>query len=351
MPSVDSELVVSALRLWVAAGCTALLILFGVLAFFQSQLRIANSPAQRAGFVALAAVFGAAIAWALFDGSSGDRGAAKRQALALRAEQLHAEALAPGSPLACLDPLAGGDVEAACEKTLFASPANVAAASSYVAAQLALLSSMTAYASGSGEGIDDTLLPLRRSLEADRFGIVAHVLEVRDGCTAQNCRAFALLHDAKEVRAHLDAGTLDRYLEHYLTVWDAPPGGAVAEATRQQTGATTSGPRKMVNIDFPSAASIPAVSIMNPEPAAPTLPGAAPAATAGPNPAPAAHRSRKQSGPNTAQSAPASAGSVEPIWPEPVPPPPSAQAATTPVSTAPMQLNPTAPTPAGTTAR
>ena len=48
--------------------------------------------------------------------------------LKLRAEELAAHALSPGSSLACLDALAGDSVETACEKALFASPANVAAA-------------------------------------------------------------------------------------------------------------------------------------------------------------------------------------------------------------------------------
>ncbi len=75
-------------------------------------------------------------------------------------------ALAPGSPLACLDGLAGENVEAACEKALFAAPATVAAATSYVAARLALLADMAAYTKRGGGDIDSALLPLRRSLES-----------------------------------------------------------------------------------------------------------------------------------------------------------------------------------------
>ena len=98
---------------------------------------------------------------------------------------LSARALAPGSPLACLDALAGESVEAACEKAMFASPAAVAAATSYVAARLALLSDMAPTPKTAAPISTGLLLPLRRALETDRFGFLAHVLAVRDGCTAR----------------------------------------------------------------------------------------------------------------------------------------------------------------------
>ena len=60
---------------------------------------------------------------------------ADRRALEIRAQALTSHALAPGSPLACLDAVAGDSVDAACEKALFASPATVAAASAYAAAR------------------------------------------------------------------------------------------------------------------------------------------------------------------------------------------------------------------------
>ena len=47
--------------------------------------------------------------------------------------------------------MAGENVEAACEKALFAAPATVAAASSYVAARLTLLSDVVAYIKAGGK--------------------------------------------------------------------------------------------------------------------------------------------------------------------------------------------------------
>jgi hypothetical protein len=355
MLGVESEIGASALRLWVAAGSAALLIVFCVLASLRPPARMGPSPVLRAGLVVVCAILGAAITWAFLDrGDLGNRGA-ERRAFEMRAEELSARVLAPGSPLACLDAVAGENVEAACEKALFASPASVASASSYAAARLTLLASMAAYAGRGGSNIDDVLLPLRRSLEADRFGFLAHVLAVRDGCTNQNCKALAVLRDASRVRANLSAETLDRYLEHYLVLWAAAPDGAQAPSATAQPN--TQGPRKAVSIDFPTAASIPAVSIMNPEPTGPVLPGVAAAAASNPNPqaAPSSvpHRARKQTSnppaPAAVQAVSSGSPAPEPIWPEPVPPPPSPQPAAASASAGPIQLNP--PSPAATTLR
>jgi hypothetical protein len=169
------------------------------------------------------------------------------------------------------------------------------------------------------------------------------MLSIRDGCTSQNCKALRLLHDASRVRANLSAETFDHYLEHYLALWAKAPDGTLADGAQAQAVAPS--PRK-VNIDFPTAASIPPVSIMNPEPTGPVLPGVAAAAAANPNPQPAAppssRRVRKQTANPSPQigAQPPSSGSAttEPIWPEPVPPPPQADAA--PTRAAPVQLNP-----------
>jgi hypothetical protein len=340
MLGVDPEFGTSALRLWVAAGSAALLFLFCMLALFRPQ----PSLPWRAGLVILSAIFGAAIAWASFDHSlSGDL-SPDRRALEQRLAELGIQALAPGSSLACLDALAGENVEAACEKALFASPVSVASASSYVAARLTLLAGMTAYAERGGADIEYVLAPLRRSLEADHFGFVAHVLVVRDACTNQTCKALALLRDPSRVRSNLGAQTLDRYLDHYQEVWAKAPDVASAEVAQGQSP----GPRKLVNIDFPSAASIPPVSIMNPEPTGPVLPGVAAAAAANPNPrasATASRRSRNQAANPPVQTVvqPTLAGSApsEPIWPEPVPPTPSRTSAAP--AGAPVQLNPPSP--------
>jgi len=342
MVGVDSEMASAVLRLWIAAGSAAVLVAICAVAFNGLRTNLA-----RTGVVVLGVVVGAAMIWALLGSPVAQDHGADRRALELRAQELTTRTLAPGSALACLDAVAGENVDGACEKALFASAATVAAASSYAAARLELLSDMAAYVKHGGRDIDGALLPLRHSLETDSYGFVAHALAVRDGCTSQNCKALDLLRDPSRVRANLSGQTLDRYLDRYLTVWALQPDGPapVADATTQsqptyQPGGP--GPRKTVNIDFPTAASIPAVSIMNPEPG--TKPTPAPAsAAANPNPqAPAAaavspppsKKSRKQAANPPAQApapAPAPAAVVEqpdPVW-TPVPPAPPAQAAAT----------------------
>jgi len=266
-----------------------------------------------------------------------------------------------------LERVAGDDVEAACEKALFAAPSTVASATSYVAARFALLADMVAYTKRGGGGINSTLLPLRRSLESDRFGFVAHTLAVADRCSSDHCEALALLDNPGQVRANLSGQTLERYLDHYLPVWAKGPDVPVADAT--STSALQPGtppPHKMVNIDFPSAASIPAISIMNPEPAGPPAAAAIASATAGeakaheapPHEAPAAtppprHARKPAAAPpaQTSAAAPPAPG-VDPIWlpqSQPSTMPAASPPAATTSNAAPVQLNPFEPPPQGST--
>jgi hypothetical protein len=340
MSGLDADIGSSALRLWVAAGSAALLVFTCALAFDWTRTR----TVARVTVVVIGAVLGATMAWAFLNTATVRDQAAERRALEARASELNAQALAAGSPLACLDGLAGERVEAACEKALFAAPATVASASTYVAARYALLSDMLAYVRRGGGNIDSALIPLQRALEIDRFGFVAHLLAMRDGCTSDNnCKALALLPDPSRVRANLSGHTLDRYLDHYRTAWTEAPNVPVADAAPTMAMPASTGeapPRKSVlNIDFPSANSIPAVSIMNPEPKGGTpSPAAAAAAVAAgaqssakvvgpqqmpPMPVPPsatasqsspAKGKRKQAANPPPQTAPQAAAPVDPVW-------------------------------------
>ena len=134
MFGADGEIGTSALRLWLAVGSAIFLISFYLLAYLLPQYVIGRG--LRAGFVILGAGLGAVMAWALLDSTPSVERSSERRSLELRAEQLNAQALAPGSALACLDPLSGEAVGAACEKVMFTSPANVAAATAFVADRL-----------------------------------------------------------------------------------------------------------------------------------------------------------------------------------------------------------------------
>jgi hypothetical protein len=349
MVGVDPELGSSALRLWIAAGAAAALVAICAMAFSRFRSH-APSDAARAGVIALGAILGATMTWALLSHATMRDHDAERRTLETRAQELSSRALAPGSALACLDAVAGDNVDAACEKALFASPAAVAAATSYAAARLELLADMIAYVKHGGTDIDRLLVPLRHSLEADSYGFLAHALAVRDGCTGDHCKALDVLGDPSRVRANLAGQTLDHYLDHYLTAWAKPADTPVADATATAQPGLAAQPgapgqhKVVVNIDFPTSASIPAVSIMNPEPGTKGAPGAAaaPAASTGANAATSAaatappKKPRKQAAsqpvPAPAPSAPAATlspdGQADPVWaPAPVVSP--AQAAAT----------------------
>ena len=230
-----------------------------------------------------------------------DERLAERRALAQRSAELTARALAPGSTLACLDGGAGEAVENACEKTVFGTPQSTAAAVAYMAARLTLLSDGLVFARRSDPDFALTFAGLRRAIELDRFGLAAHVLALRDGCTAERCAAFALLGDAEVVKANLKAQVFDQYVSRYAADWGKSEPMVKAPAPAPVSSATESfAPSKTPlgsKYSFPSAASIPPVSIMNSEPplpkaateaqaAQPAQPAQPPAAAATPAPAP-----------------------------------------------------------------
>ncbi len=170
--------------------------------------------------------------YAILDRMAQDERAAERRALTQRYAELSAQALAPGSALACLDGAAGEAVENACEKTVFAGPQATAGAVSYMAARLTLLADALAFARKSDPDFAAALSGLRRAVELDRFGIAAHVLAVRDGCTAERCAAFALLRDAGVIKANLKAQVFDQYVSRYAADWDKSAPVAAKPAPR-----------------------------------------------------------------------------------------------------------------------
>jgi hypothetical protein len=226
--------------------------------------------------IAAAVLFGLGLMAVLDRMTEGER-AAERRSLAQRNAELTAQALAPGSALACLDGAAGDAVENACEKTVFAGPQSAAAAVAYMAARLTLLADGVGFARHGNPDFAASLAGLRRAIELDRYGIAAHVLAVRDGCTAERCGAFALLDNTDVLKSNLKAQVFDQYVSRYAADWNkaepetAPmaekqPPASVPLASASEAPAKTPLSGKY---DFPSADSIPAVSIMNAEPPLP----------------------------------------------------------------------------------
>jgi hypothetical protein len=181
---------------------------------------------------------------------------------------------APGPTLpalSCVDGIASDAVLAACEKALFGSPESTAAAVSYAAGQIARLTAL-GDVNAAERGMTPELRALRRTIERDRYGLMAQVFAARDRCTTTQCAAFRSLTDSRQIVVNMEEHLFDSLVTRYASSWNAPPASAPVAALlpSMPTGRPT-------NADFPTAASTPAVSIMTPEPAAPGSAQRAPA--------------------------------------------------------------------------
>lgn len=240
--------------------------------------------------------------------------------------EARAQAAASLPALSCLDDLAGDAVAIGCEKALFGAPDAVAAAVAYTAARIDRLTELGDAATANNSLTLDMRV-LRKSLERDRYGLVAQVLVARNGCTQFDCAAFRSLTDQQQVAANMDAHLYDTLVARYAPTWNLPAAAPAMPASGALAGLPASMPTgKPTNAEFPSASSTPPVSIMNPEPSTRQAPAAnaaaapaprAPAATSAQAAAPAAKK------PPAPKAARAPAAAPVPL----VPPPGSAPAA------------------------
>ena len=310
IPGLDPVAGTVALPLWAAGAVAALFAVLCILAFGR-----AGREGTIGGLARLVLVFiGATLAWVGLEATSHQSRNAERLALDARLSELAARTAMPGSALGCLDGIAGDVVEAHCEKALFATPQAMAAAASYVATQLALLADAADFVSRGNPGYEPSLAQLRRALEADRYGLVAHVL-ARQGCTADQCSAFESLTDTTRISANLASRTYNSYVQRHATVWPAiapspvanlpaaPPAFAASPALPAATSAYVAPRVPGPNVFFPSSNSIPPVSIMTSEPSSPEseTTGAATGTPAAKR-APAPPRRPAQSAPSAPQS-------------------------------------------------
>jgi hypothetical protein len=280
IPGLDPSTGALALPLWAAGALAALFVVFCALALARAGRDGAVGSVARIALV----VVGAMVAWFFLEGSTGKYVASERHALEARVNALATRATTPGSPLACLDAMAGDTVESACERTLFATPETTASAVSYIATQISLLTDISVFVKRGNPEMAPLLANLRRAIEIDRYGIVAHVLATRDGCTAALCPALTFMRDSSRVTSNLTQGTYDQYVARYAAAWPAPgappAGGAPTAALPGMSGqpALASGASSLVapgaapgtarpELFFPSSESIPPVNIMTAEPA------------------------------------------------------------------------------------
>jgi hypothetical protein len=329
----------------VATGTFALMVFSACVAVFVALvlIRFAMRRAGEAGIAGVLWVFavaliGATCAYLLFDRFAARDLTAERRAVETRSAELTARSLMPGSALGCLDAVANVLVENGCEKPLFASPEAVAAAVAYVDARISLLAASAALAE-QDKGYRPAFERLRTGLEADRYGLVAHVLTTR-GCKGADCAELKLLRDPARVAANMKTRAFEAALGAHALAWSssgagvaalasAPPPTAPLATTGTGPGTpVTSGGPAAGRFDFPSANSIPAVNIMSAEPGAPPA-AAEPRPTVLPPKRPPAPAARNQGARQAAAPAPIHSPPPPPpapptqIAPEEPPPPPA----------------------------
>jgi len=276
LPGFDSSTGLFMVPWWAAAALAAFFVVAVVLAMLRGGLVVAVGGVVSLVFLALAG----SVVWVGSTHVAERERADERRALLTRAQDLVAQAAAPGSVLACLDGAVGETVEAACERALFAGPETVAQATAYTVARLALLSDGVDYGLAANASYEGALPGLRAALESDRFGFVAQVLTSRYGCSAERCDAFTLFRDTARISSNLKEHAYDVYVARYAATWQARPARTPVVSS---SGASVVPP----GFNVPSAAAIPPVSIMVPEPPVGSVSNnAAPAEGATPPPPP-----------------------------------------------------------------
>jgi hypothetical protein len=286
VPGLDLTTGTFTLPLWAVGVAAALVVALVVIAVLRAGVSEFGSLVFRVAVIVIAVVFG----WTYINRASDRDRADERRALDQRAADLVGRAVSPGSAIACLEATNTETVEGACERAVFASPETVAAATAYLSARLSLLADAHEYTSRRDQSYEAIIAGLRRTIGADRYGLASQVLATRDGCTADVCDAFGLVYDDKKLRANLRDRLFDVTVARYAVNWPTRT-RPLASSAPGSGPVTPPGP----NVTFPSAASIPPVSIMNAEP---------PQAAAAPPPSQAAAPTPE---PRPTNSAPASA--------------------------------------------
>jgi hypothetical protein len=264
MLHIDPATGMLSVPVWLSAAVAAVVLVLAILA-------IARSGIVKTLFaLAILAVvgYGGWLGSQIFERGAVSERVEERRAFDRSVAELTGRATVPGSPLSCLDGAAIEPLTAGCEKILFGSPENVTAAVSYATARIALLNEGLELASRSDQNFDSALNILRQGLEADRFGVVAHVMGQQPNCLPQQCEMLVLLQDANKVRANLQDKPFEALVAKYSPQWGTGVRVGGIEGTRSPIavvpGAAPPAPISS-RYDLPSSASIPPVSIMNTE--------------------------------------------------------------------------------------
>jgi hypothetical protein len=280
MPEINAATGALTMPIWAVGAVAAVFLVLMMLAIAQAGTAAVMNTLFRAVIVIAIVCAG----WLYVDNANRQERAAARRALDERSAALLARTIAPGSALSCLSGQSGDAIEAACEKTVFASPETVSTAVSYVTAELDLLLDGAVYAGRFDQAYFSQVGQLQSILQHDRFGIVAYVFATR-GCTIEKCDSGSLMGDPTRMLANLRDHVFEANVTKFAAAWSAGHGAAanaVADGATARSAAAVSS-----QYDFPSANSIPPVNIMAPEPtprSAATPTGASPRQAAAPVP-------------------------------------------------------------------
>ncbi len=187
---------------------------------------ILRSRADRGGLATLAqlslvAVVGGAAYFGLKLYEDSSR-LSERLALEERAAALLAQSGQPDSVLGCLNVALAPALDGACEKVVFAEPQRITSAISVIADRMTLLEDIDAFATRE-PAFAQRFEALRKSLESDPYGIVAHVLSAQFKCLPDSCPRLRIFKNAEKIKANLESRTFDRLLLANKESWARNP--------------------------------------------------------------------------------------------------------------------------------
>lgn len=147
---------------------------------------------------------------------------AERKAIEDRATLLLSQANQPGSILACLNVSVVPVLDEACEKTIFAEPQRITSAIAVTSDRIALMYDVVNYAAREPAFVE-RFEQLRKTLEADPYGIVAHVLATEYKCIPESCTRSRIFKEAERVKANLTYRKFDELLVRHKESWARNP--------------------------------------------------------------------------------------------------------------------------------
>ena len=223
----------------------------------------------------LAAAALAGVALAVMAGSTAWRSITRRRngARCCNATALSGDALAPGSALACLDGGAGETIENACENGGIRR-----CAKRRRRGRLYRRAAGAAQGRGRARRGEPVARPPARGARSNSTasGSPPMCWPPATAAPPKRCAAFALLRDTGALKANLRVHAFDAYVARYAAAWNKtePKNSRSPRSSRGRSPCRSPAappPARPVasRYDFPSAASIPPVSIMNAEPPLP----------------------------------------------------------------------------------